>query len=73
MTSRLTSRVMLAVDVAYRDDDGGTHARAAALVFTSWTDDRAIDELVVHRRGRSRRLPKSSAPQSRQRTARAFA
>ena len=41
------SRVMLAVDVAYRDDDIGTHARAAALVFTDWSDERALDEVVV--------------------------
>lgn len=50
MTSRLApdaSRVLLAVDVAYRDDDRGTHARAAGVAFSAWTDERPLDEVVV--------------------------
>jgi deoxyribonuclease V len=47
MTLRMTPRMMLAVDVAYREADDGTHARAAGLVFGAWSDERALDEIVV--------------------------
>lgn len=39
--------MFLAVDVAYRIEDGVERARAAGVVFRAWVDGAGIDELVV--------------------------